>query len=142
MIRILIATAIAVLSAAVGQIMLRKGMQIIGPLESYGPMDLISYFLRALSQPYVVGGTILSAGFYFCMLAVLSWTDVSVGVPLTAVEYAVTALLAVLLLNERVPTMRWIGIVLVVIGVYLISGTIEEDKRAEPPATITQRNTN
>ncbi|MCW5977375.1 MAG: EamA family transporter [Bryobacteraceae bacterium] len=121
MFRVIVATLIATSAGAVGQILMRRGMQIVGPLESYAPLDLVAYFWRALCQPYVIGGTILSAVFYFCILAALSWTDVTVAIPLTAIEYGFTAVLAVTILKEAVPPLRWAGIVFVVIGVVLIS---------------------
>jgi drug/metabolite transporter (DMT)-like permease len=117
----MIAVAIATLSGAVGQILMRRGMQIVGALSSYAPLDLVAYFWKALCQPYVIAGTVLSAVFYFCILAALSWTDVTVAIPLTAIEYGFTAVLAVTVLKEAVPPLRWAGIALVVIGVVLIS---------------------
>ena len=121
MFRIIVATMIATCAGAVGQILMRRGMQIVGPLESYAILDLLVYFWRALCQPYVIGGTVLSAVFYFCILAALSWTDVTVAIPLTALEYGFTAILAVTILKEAVPPLRWAGIAFVLIGVVLIS---------------------
>ena len=92
----------------------------VGSLEKYSPLSLISYFWNALCNPYVIGGTILNALFYFLFLAVLSWTGVTVALPLTAIEYGFAALLAVAILNESVPPVRWLGTALVVIGVILI----------------------
>lgn len=134
MLRIIIATLIATLSGAVSQILMRKGMLVIGPLESYAPLAMAGYFWRALCQPYVIGGTALAGVFYFCLLAALGWTDVSVAVPLTAIEYGFTALLAVVWLREQVPAMRWAGIAFVVIGVVLISAAGEGRSTAEPAA--------
>ena len=120
MLRVVIAIAIAAGSSAYGQILLKKGMLQVGSLEKYTPLSLISYFWNALCNPYVIGGTILNALFYFLFLAVLSWTGVTVALPLTAIEYGFAALLAVAILNESVPPVRWLGIALVVIGVILI----------------------
>jgi drug/metabolite transporter (DMT)-like permease len=125
--RVIVGILIATLSAAVGQILLRKGMQVMGPLESYAPLHVVSYMLQALFQPYVILGTVLSAVFYFCMLAVLSWTGVTVAIPLTAIEYAFATVLAVAVLKEAVPPVRWAGIACVIIGVILISAGGGED---------------
>ena len=127
MLRILIAVAIATLSGALGQILTRRGMQIVGPLESYAVLDMLAYFWRALIQPYVIAGTVLSAVFYFALLAALGWTDVTVAFPLTALEYAFGALLAVLILKERVSALRWLGIVIIIIGVIIVSLTTSEN---------------
>ena len=58
--------------------------------------------------------------FYFLLLTVLSWTYVTVAIPFTALEYGFAALLAVTLLHEVVPPLRWLGIALIVVGVVLI----------------------
>lgn len=121
MLRIIIAMTIAAASAAFGQILVRRGMVQVGSLENYAPWPVLVYFWHALCNPYVVGGTILNAIFYFLFLAALSWTGVTVALPMTAIEYGFAALLAVTLLKESVPPVRWAGIVLVMLGVILIA---------------------
>ncbi len=121
MLRVMIAMTVAAASAALGQILVRRGMQQVGSLENYAPLALLSYFWNALCNPYVIGGTILNAIFYFLFLAALSWTEVSVALPMTAIEYGFAAFLAVMILKENVPPVRWAGIALVVIGVILIA---------------------
>jgi drug/metabolite transporter (DMT)-like permease len=121
MLRVIVAMTIATGSAAYGQILVRQGMLQVGSLESYSPWPLITYFWHALCNPYVIGGTILNAIFYFLFLAVLSWTEVTVALPMTAIEYGFAALLAVVILKEIVPPVRWAGIVFVIIGVILIA---------------------
>jgi drug/metabolite transporter (DMT)-like permease len=93
----------------------------IGSLENYAPGPLVAYFWHALCNPYVIGGTILNAVFYFLFLAALSWTDVTVALPMTAIEYGFAAFLAIIILKESVPPIRWAGIGLVIIGVILIA---------------------
>ena len=121
MLRVIIALVVATGAAAIGQILIRRGMIEVGSLENYAPMALITYFRHALCNPYVIAGTILNAVFYFMFLAALSWTDVTVALPMTAIEYGFAAVLAVLILKERVPPIRWAGIALVILGVVLIA---------------------
>ena len=121
MIRVIVAIVIATAAGAVGQILLRKGMQIAGPLENYAPLPMLTYFVRAILQPYVLLGTAMSGVMYLALLAALSWTDVTVAFPLTALEYGFAAILAVTILKEAVPPLRWAGIAFVIIGVILIS---------------------
>ena len=127
MLRVVIAMVVATGSAALGTILVRRGMLQVGSLETYAPLELIAYFWHALCNPYVIGGTILNAGFYFLFLAALSWTDVTVAVPMTAIEYGFAAVLAILMLKEKVPPMRWAGIALVIVGVIFIARGGGED---------------
>ena len=112
---------IAAASAALGQILVRRGMLQVGSLENYAPLALAEYFYHAATNGYVIAGTALNALFYVLFLAALSWTDVTVALPMTAIEYGMAAFLAVILLKEQVPPMRWAGIVLVIIGVIFIA---------------------
>ena len=121
MFRVLVVMTLAALAAAFGQILVRWGMQQVGSLENYAPAALLTYFGHTVSNPYVIGGTVLNTIFYLLFLAALSWTGVTVALPLTALEYGFATVLAVMILNEAVPPLRWAGILLVVIGVILIS---------------------
>ena len=120
MLRVVIAMVVACAAAAVGQILVRRGMQQVGELTQWAPGALVAYFGRALSNPYVVAGTALNALFYFLFLGVLSWSEVTVALPLTALEYAFATALSVVFLREAVPPLRWAGIGLVIGGVLLI----------------------
>jgi len=121
MLRVVVAMTIAAGSAAFGQILVRRGMLQVGSLENYAPWPLITYFWHALCNPYVIGGTVLNAIFYFLFLATLSWTGVTIALPMTAIEYGFAAIMAITILKESVPPVRWAGIAMVVIGVILIA---------------------
>jgi drug/metabolite transporter (DMT)-like permease len=127
MLRIIIVIALATFCGAFGQILLRKGMQIVGPLETYMPLEVLRYFYHAILQPYVLMGTFFNAVMYGCLLAALSWTGVTVAFPLTALEYFFAAMLAMMILKEAVPPLRWAGIAFVILGVILISFSGESD---------------
>ncbi|HXB56070.1 MAG TPA: DMT family transporter [Vicinamibacteria bacterium] len=132
--RTLTAMTLACASAAVGQILVRYGMQQVGSLERWAPLDLVAYFVRAAANPYVIGGTLMNAIFYLLFLAVLSWSEVTVALPLTALEYAFAAVLGVVILKEAVPALRWLGIALVIGGVVLI-GLAESGPRGSGDPT-------
>ncbi len=132
MLRVLVAMSVACLSAAVGQILVRRGMLELGPLESWAPFALLAYFGHVVVNPWVVAGTVLNTAFYVLFLAALSWTGVTVALPLTALEYVAAAALSVLILKEVVPPLRWAGIGLVVLGVALISYVSPEERAGAP----------
>ena len=56
-------------------------------------------------------------------MTVMSWADYSYVMPAGAFGYALLTLLAVLFLHETVSPRRWIGVVLICIGVSLVSQT-------------------
>jgi drug/metabolite transporter (DMT)-like permease len=135
MLRVILAMIGACVAGALAQILMRRGMQQLGSLETWAPLQLLAYFWRALCNPWVIVGTVMSAVFYFLFLAVLSWAEVSVALPLTALEYVIVAVLGILILKETVPLLRWAGIALVVAGVILIglAGGAQSRQAVAPP---------
>ena len=131
MLRVLTAMIGACISASIGQILVRRGMLQIGELSGWSPRYLAAYFWHALTNPWVIAGTVGNALFYFLFLAVLSWSEVSVALPLTALEYVIAAVLGIVFLKEPVPPLRWAGIALVIAGVMLISLDRQAQMRAE-----------
>ncbi|HLX08703.1 MAG TPA: DMT family transporter [Thermoanaerobaculia bacterium] len=132
----------ACISASIGQILVRRGMLQVGELSGWSPRYLIVYFWHALTNPWVIAGTVGNALFYFLFLAVLSWAPVAVALPLTALEYAIAAVLGILFLREPVPPLRWAGIALVVAGVVLIGLDRQAETRREqarPRADVADR---
>jgi drug/metabolite transporter (DMT)-like permease len=121
MLRVIIAMTIASAATATGQILIRRGMQTIGSLETYDPLALVAYFAAALTNPYVIAGTALNGVFYFLLLTTLSWTGVTIALPFSALEYGFAAMLAMTFLQEQVTPLRWVGILFVVCGIILIS---------------------
>jgi drug/metabolite transporter (DMT)-like permease len=120
MFKVIAAMLGACVAASIGQILVRRGMLQVGELSGWAPRYLVAYFWHALTNPWVIAGTVGNALFYFLFLGVLSWTEVSVALPLTALEYAIAAGLGILFLKEPVSPLRWAGIALVIAGVMVI----------------------
>ena len=66
-------------------------------------------------------GTAMLAIFFFLWLAVLSWEDLSVALPMQALNYVLVAFLSQYFLGETVSPLRWAGTVLVCVGVMMIT---------------------
>jgi len=78
--------------------------------------------LFAPLHPYVALGIVLLMIFYISYLASLSWADLSYIMPATTFGYVLTALMAHFMLGESVPITRWIGIIMISLGVGFITG--------------------
>jgi len=57
---------------------------------------------------------------FFSLLGMLSIENVSFVVPVTALSYAAGAFGAMLFLRERISPQRWVGVLIVCIGVTLV----------------------
>ena len=123
MIKTVLLVFIAGLLGGTGHVLLAKGMKTIGDLTE-APTSMVSGMIgRTLGNPWVAGGVVLQASFFFLYLTLLSRADVSKILPMTAFDYIVVALLAQMFLAEPVTPARWTGIGLIVLGVFLVSRT-------------------
>jgi drug/metabolite transporter (DMT)-like permease len=111
----------AVTAGTVGDILLAKGMKEMGDISAMNLRGILNVAIQALTTPKLIIGTAMLAVFFFLWLAVLSWEDLSVALPMQALNYVLVALLAQFYLGEYVSPLRWCGIVLVCIGVMLIT---------------------
>ena len=121
MLKTLVVMFLAILAGAVGDIFLTLGMKSVGDLSTKGFRDMIELAFRAMTSPKLIIGTILQAVYFGLWLAVLSWEDLSVALPMQAMNYIIVALLSQWYLGESVTLMRWSGIVIICIGVGLVT---------------------
>lgn len=112
---------LAVTAGTIGDLLLSKGMKEMGDVSAMGPRGMLAAAYQALTTPKLVVGTAMLAIFFFLWLAVLSWEDLSVALPLQALNYVLVAFLSQYYLGETVSPLRWAGTVLVCIGVMLIT---------------------
>jgi drug/metabolite transporter (DMT)-like permease len=68
-------------------------------------------------------GIIFLLGFMASQMTVMSWADYSYVMPAGAFGYALQTLMAVLILHETVSFRRWIGVLLICVGVVLVGQT-------------------
>lgn len=112
--------AIIILAGTGGELATTRTMKVIGEVHDFRPRNLLRVLLRTLRIPWMWLGLALMALAFFAFLALLSWEDVSFVVPTTALSYLFGALGGRFLLGERLPAKRWLGVLLVCLGVLLV----------------------
>ena len=111
-----------VVCANVGDLMLKRGMTQIGAVKiSAGP--LAHAFGMTVTNPTIWIGILFLIGFMASYMTVVSWADYSYVMPAGAFGYAILTLLAVVFLHESVSAKRWIGVLLICVGVLLVGQT-------------------
>jgi drug/metabolite transporter (DMT)-like permease len=112
-----ICTSIVIFSNPFGDFFLKRGLpdsvRLSNPLE----------YIAALFQPLVALGVLLLIVWQLSRMALLSWADLSWVLPVTSIGYVMVALIGKVLLHETITGRRWAGIVLIVAGVALVSGS-------------------
>ena len=121
MLKTFVVMLVAVIAGTVGDLLLAKGMKELGDLSVMNLRGILNVAYQALTTPKLIIGTMMLAVFFFLWLAVLSWEDLSVALPMQALNYVLVAFLSQYFLHEVVTPMRWAGTVLVCIGVMLIT---------------------
>lgn len=121
-----------VLFSAAGDVMLSRGMKQVGEIH----LTNLGNMFSALGNFWVLLGICFLIIFFASYLTALSWADLTFVLPATAFSYVVMALLAHILLHERVSVQRWCGIMLIVAGVGFVAGgpshTEHEAKESAP----------
>lgn len=121
MLKTFVVMLLAVTAGTVGDLLLAKGMKELGDLSVMNLRGILNVAYQALTTPKLIIGTMMLAVFFFLWLAVLSWEDLSVALPMQALNYVLVAFLSQYFLHEVVTPTRWAGTVLVCIGVMLIT---------------------
>jgi drug/metabolite transporter (DMT)-like permease len=115
--RILLIMLVAVVALAVGETLLSKGMKQLGR----GGGGWAEQSLAGLRSAWIwIGLCLLLIHITLYMLA-LKGADLSFALPLTAASYPLAALMARFYLREEVGTTRWIGTLLITVGVAIVA---------------------
>jgi drug/metabolite transporter (DMT)-like permease len=109
--------------APLGDMFLRKGMEQIGAMPGWAPSELFHFFFAAFTSSTIWIGIGLLLAFFIAYLLVLSWADYSYVLPASSISTLVVALLAHFLLHETVRPLRWAGVALVCLGVFVVGHT-------------------
>ena len=112
--------AASVCFAVGGQLTLKRAMEDVGAVRFIDVKRPVETIGRVVREPKVWLGLFLfgiSAAFY---LVVLSRIPLSVAYPLGGMQYLIVVGMSRFVLHENVPTLRWIGVAVVTLGVVLI----------------------
>jgi drug/metabolite transporter (DMT)-like permease len=66
-------------------------------------------------------GLLIYISNFFLWMFILSQTDLSIALPLASASYILIPIAAVIFLHEFVSPLRWLGLVLIMAGIYCIS---------------------
>ena len=112
-----------VLFAPLGNVLLSKGMKEIGSAKNWAPADAFPILAKILTSGYIWLGITCLLAFFVAYMLVLTWADYSYVQPASAFSYAVVAVLSYFLLGEIVPPLRWAGITVICVGVFVVGHT-------------------
>ncbi|HVO59927.1 MAG TPA: hypothetical protein VMT53_03275 [Terriglobales bacterium] len=120
------------LFSAIGDTLLSRGMKGVGNLSLHD----IPHILLVISNPWVAAGIAFLISFFGCYASALSWADLTYVLPATSLGYVVLALIAKYGLHEHISTARWLGIVLISMGVGVVAAGPELTHHHHPPRQV------
>ena len=118
--RDLILFTVIVVAGTGGELCVSRAMKNVGEAQSFHPAEIARVVLRALREPWMWAGVSMMATAFFALLGAFSLYNVSFVVPVTALSYVAGAVGGVVFLHERVNVQRWIGVLLVALGVTMV----------------------
>lgn len=116
----LVLIMIPTITGVAGQLLLKVGMSQLGALE-LSIAALPSLLMRIVMSPYIVVGLAIYFGGVFFWLLALNRADLSYVYPFASLSYVLITIASWLLLHEAVPPLRWIGLVVICVGVALVA---------------------
>jgi uncharacterized membrane protein len=103
--------------APLGDTCLSMGMKQVPNVSLGHPASLIA----AVFTPWIALGIALLIGFFASYLTALSWADLTYVLPATAFGNMIVEMLSRFALHEAVSVQRWLGCLLITIGVGFVA---------------------
>jgi drug/metabolite transporter (DMT)-like permease len=109
--------------SSLGNVLLSRGMKQTGEIVDFSLTALAGTFVKTFTNPSIWLGILSLLVFFFSYLLLLSWADFSYVQPASAIGYAFVSLLGYFLLGEFISPMRWIGVLIICVGVALVEAS-------------------
>ena len=110
---------IAVVLAVTGQLFVKKGLNVLGTMDFSS--GIFMAYLQVYKSPLVLIGTFIYLLSILFWIYALSKVELSFAYPFLALSYVLVILASWLILGEKIPFLRWLGLIVICIGVFIIS---------------------
>jgi drug/metabolite transporter (DMT)-like permease len=105
----------AIVAQVAGNILLSKGM------HGLDDASFSATVLQVAQNPMIWLGILFLATFFALYTSALSWADLSFILPATSFGYVLNVACAKYFLNEQVSPLRWLGAIIICVGVAFVS---------------------
>ena len=115
---------LAVLAQAGGNVCLSTGMREMSAASQLGGSAVVALLMQGFANPTIWLGMGLLGIFFGLYAAALSWADLSVVLPATALGYVINVACGAYVLHEAVTPARWAGALLISLGICCVSWSV------------------
>lgn len=103
--------------AVTGDSLVSRGMKQVGSISLHNLPSIILVVFR----PEIALGIFFLLAFFACYTSALSWADLTYVLPATSISFILLTLVAKFILHENVSLTRWMGVLLISIGVGVVT---------------------
>lgn len=131
MAKLLLILIIGLIFESAGVVSLKIGITQIGDMKRVNVVEVVRVVKAGATNVNVLLGVFCEAVFFASLLILMAKSDISFLWPLTGLSFVFATFAAMWILHERVSSVRWAGVVFIMIGAALIS--YSEHAKAKPP---------
>src|SRR5215467_974777 len=121
MFKLLFILLIGLVFESTGVVLLKKGIIEVGQIHDVSATEMARVIKTGLTNSRVLLGIVFEALFFLSLLVLMAKSDISFLWPLTGLSFVFATLAAIWFLHEHVSSVRWAGVILIMIGAALIS---------------------
>ncbi len=130
MVKLLLILVIGLVFESTGVVLLKKGVVQIGEVKAVTAAEIGRVVKAGITNPQILLGVFFEALFFGCLVFLMFKSEISFLWPLTGLSFVFATFAAIWFLDERVSSVRWAGVVLIMLGAALIS--YSEHVKANP----------
>ena len=134
MAKLLLILVVGLVFESTGVVLLKKGMTQIPEMKAVNTAEILRIVKAGATNSQALLGIFFEALFFVCLLILMSKSDISFLWPLTALSFVFATFAAIIFLGESVSIVRWVGVILIVIGAAFISYSQHMKDESPPPA--------
>jgi drug/metabolite transporter (DMT)-like permease len=129
---------VGLLCEAAGIVYLSTGIKEIGPFKEVSVGEVVRVIKTGATNHRIWLGMAFETAFFVTLLIMMSKGTVSFVWPLTSLSVVFTTVAARYFLNEPVSTLRWGGVLLIMLGAGVVTYTEKVLEQKKPQAPIAQ----
>jgi drug/metabolite transporter (DMT)-like permease len=133
MAKLLLILIIGLIFESAGVVSLKIGITQIGDMKRVSAVEVVRVVKAGATNVSVLLGVFCEAVFFASLLILMAKSDISFLWPLTALSFVFATFAAMWFLHERVSSVRWAGVVFIMIGAALISYSEHAKPKPEQP---------
>ena len=112
----------------IAELLMKKGLIRTG-IDSINFGNIVDFAVGNALSPLVWLGIFVFVLNFFIWIIILSRVDLSIAMPVGSTSYIFVPIAAMIFLNEHVGLLRWVGIILIVLGIHFVSQSRKADDK-------------